>query len=193
MQKHQELHAKHPGIPVVQCTFERCKYTVPRLAFVLEQPDRHGLPVRFVDATSSAFTQSSNYRGPMAVVDYNHDGRNSLFAMEGHNGFRLLSNVGGRFQPLGDILPGKPGAAYRRILGRDFNNDRFEDIIVLGEQASHAFSFATNGRLREVTAMAGLKSLSSREGLPAAVRFTRDVDFVTLLPRDCEVQTSREL
>ena len=34
-----------------------------------------GIPVRFADATSSAFTQPSNYHGPMAVVDYNHDGQ----------------------------------------------------------------------------------------------------------------------
>src|SRR6266446_4237312 len=182
MQKHQQLQAKHPGIPGGQSTFERCKYTVPRLAFVLEQPDRYGIPVRFVDATSSAFTQSSIYRGPMAVVDYNHDGRNSLFVMEGGNGFRLLSNAGGRFQPLGDLLPGKPGAAYRRILVGDLNNDRFEDIIVLGEQASHAFSFATNGRLREITAMAGLRTLQGRDGLLADLDFTGKLDLLTVLP-----------
>jgi len=182
MQKHQELQAKLPGIPGGPSTFERCKYTVPRIAFVLEQPERHGIPVRFVDATSSAFTPSSNYHGPMAVVDYNHDGRNSLFAMEGGSGFRLLNNVGGRFQPLGELLPGKLGAAYRRILVGDLNNDRFEDIIVLGEQASHAFSFATNGRLREITAMSGLKTLQGRDGLLADLDFTGKLDLLTVLP-----------
>src|SRR6266436_8030994 len=193
MQKHQQLQAKHPGIPGGQSTFERCKYTVPRLAFVLEQPDRYGIPVRFVDATSSAFTQSSIYRGPMAVVDYNHDGRNSLFVMEGGNGFRLLSNAGGRFQPLGDLLPGKPGAAYRRILVGDLNNDRFEDIIVLGEQASHAFSFATNGRLREITAMAGLRTLQGRDGLLADLDFTGKLDLLTVLPDGRGVRLYRDL
>jgi len=182
MQKHQQLQAKIPTPAGGQAAFERCKYTMPRLAFSLEQPARRGIPVLFVEATSAAFGQSSNYHGPMAVVDYNHDGRNSLFVIEGNSGFRLLNNVKGRFEPLGEPVPGKPGAFYHRILVGDLNNDRFEDIIVLGEQASHALSFATNGRFREVTAMTGLKTLQARDGVLADLDFTGKLDLLTVLP-----------
>ena len=182
MQKHQEVQAKNAGSPTSPATFERCKYTVPRIAFALEQPDQIGAPVRFVDATATAFTQSSNFQGPMAVVDFNHDGRNSLFVLEGDKGFRLLNNVGGRFEPLGDMLPGKPSANYRRALVGDLNNDRLEDLVVIGEQASHVFTFATNGRVREVTAMTGLKTLQGRDGLLADLDFTGKLDLLTVLP-----------
>jgi tetratricopeptide (TPR) repeat protein len=182
MQKHQEILAKNPGGASGPATFERCKYTQPRIAFTLEQPDRRGVPVHFTDATTAAFSQPSNYHGPMAVLDCNHDGRNSLFVTEGEKGFRVLNNQNGHFEPLGEILPGKPGANYRRCLAGDVNNDRFEDVIVLGEQASHAFKFATNGQCREVTAFAGLKNLKARDGLLADLDFTGKLDLLAVAP-----------
>src|SRR5258708_3396941 len=136
LEKHEQLQSSKGALPPGPTAFERSKYTVPRVAFVLEQPDRQGVRVRFVEATSAAFAQSSNYHGPIGVVDFNHDGRNSLFVEERGEGFRILSNTHGRFEPLGDLLPGKPGANYHRVLVGDLNNDRFEDVVVLGEQAS---------------------------------------------------------
>lgn len=182
MQKHQEIQRKNPGRLSGPATFERCKYTQPQIAFVLEQPERRGIPVQFVDTTGTAFGQPSNYHAPMAVLDYNHDGRNSLFVMEGEKGFRLLSNQAGRFEPLGELLPAKPGTSYRRCLVGDLNNDRFEDVVVLGEQVSHAFRFATNGQVREVTAFSGLKNLKARDGLLADLDFTGKLDLLTVLP-----------
>jgi tetratricopeptide (TPR) repeat protein len=193
MQKHQQVQAKNSGSPASPATFERCKYTVPRIAFALEQPDPRGIPVRFVEATASAFAQSANYHGPMAVMDFNHDGRNSLFLMEGDKGFRLLSNHGGRFEPLGDLLPGKPGTSYGRALVGDLNNDRAEDVIVLGEQASHAFSVTTNGRVREVTTMTGLKALQARDGLLADLDFTGKLDLLTIQPEGRGLKLYRNL
>ena len=181
MVKHQELQSKSPSLPPGPGAFEKCKYTQPRVAFILEQPDPRGVRVHFVDATSAAFGQSSNYHGPVAVVDFNHDGRSSLFVAEGE-GFRLLNNTKGRFEPLGDPVPGKPGALYRRVLVGDLNNDRFEDVIVLGVEASHAFSFATNGRVRETTAMSGLKGLQASDGLLADLDFTGKLDLLTVTP-----------
>jgi tetratricopeptide (TPR) repeat protein len=182
MQMHQQVLAKHPGGSSGPATFERCKYTKPRVAFKLDQPERRGIPVRFVEATATAIKQSSNYHGPMAVLDYNHDGRNSLFVREGESGFRVLSNQKGHFEPLGEAVPGKAGASYRRCLVGDLNNDRFEDVVVLGEQASHAFKFATNGQFREVTASAGLKNLKARDGWLADLDFTGKLDLLTVLP-----------
>jgi len=182
MEKHQEVLAKHPANASGPAAFERCKYTQPRIAFVLEQPELRGVPVHFADATATAFAQASNYHAPLAVLDFNHDGRNSLFVREGDRGFRVLNNQNGRFEPLSELLPGRPGAVYQRALVGDVNNDRFEDVIVLGEQVSHAFKFATNGQAREITSFAGLKNLKARDGLLADLDFTGKLDLLTVLP-----------
>lgn len=182
MQLHQQLLAKHPGVAGGPAAFERCQYTRPRIAFKLEQPDPRGIPVHFVDSTAAAFENPENFHAPFAVLDYNHDGRNSLFVREGENGFRLLDDRGGHFAPLGETLPGKSGAGYRRCLVGDVDNDRFEDVIILGEQASQAFKFTTNGRCREVTGFAGLKNLKARDGLLADLDFTGKLDLLTVLP-----------
>lgn len=191
--QHQEILAKSPGAAGGPATFERCQYTQPRIAFRLAQPERNGIPVRFTDATTAAFGQpSSAYHGPLGVLDYNHDGRNSLFVMEG-TGFRLLNNTNGQFAPLGDLFPGTNGANYRRCLVGDLNNDRFEDVVMLGEQASHVFRFATNGLFREVTSAAGLKNLRGRDGLLADLDFTGKLDLLVVLPGGQGLSTFRNL
>src|SRR6266567_5558741 len=192
LQVHQQILAANPNPPNDPAIFERCKYTQPRIAFALEQPERRGIPVRFVEATAAAFAQPSAYHGPVAVLDYNHEGRNSLFVMQG-DGFRLLANQKGRFEPLGELLPGEPGAVYRRCLVGDLDNDRFEDVIVVGEQASHAFRFATNGQVREVTLAAGLKDLRGRHGLLADLDFTGKLDLLSVLPEGQGLSVYRNL
>src|SRR6185369_15404590 len=79
------------------------------------------------------------------------------------------------------LLPGKAGTVYRDCLVGDLNNDRFEDVLVLGEQASHAFRFATNGQAREVTAFSGLQNLKARNGLLADLDFTGKLDVLAVL------------
>jgi tetratricopeptide (TPR) repeat protein len=194
MEKHQQLLAKNPAPSASPATFERCKYTQPRIAFTIEQPDSRGIPVHFVDATATAFgQQASAYHAPLAVIDFNHDGRNSLFVTEGDKGFRLLNNQKGKFEPLGELLPGRPGANYRRCLVGDLDNDRFDDVIVIGEQASHAFRFATNGHVREVTPAVGLKDLKGRDGLLADLDFTGKLDLLDLLPDGQGLKVYRNL
>ena len=191
--KHQELQAKNPGTALSPAELERCKYTQPRVAFTLEQPDRRGIPVKFVEATAAAFgEQAARYRGPVAVLDYNHDGRNSLLVREGE-GFRLLDNAGGKFTTVGALVPGATNATYRRTLVGDLNNDRFEDVVVLGEQASHVFRFATNGQFREVTRAAGLKDLKAKDGLLADLDFTGKLDLLTIQPGGQGLRVFRNL
>jgi Tfp pilus assembly protein PilF len=192
--KHQEIQGKGSS-PAAggAAAFERCKYTQPIVSFALEQPDRHGIPVRFVAATAEAFGQPMPaYHGPVGVLDYNHDGRNSLFVMEGH-GFRLLDNTKGKFTPLGELAPGATNADYRRCLVGDLNNDRFEDVVILGEQASHVFRFATNGQFREVTAASGVKNLKASDGLLADLDFTGKLDLLAVLPGAEGVRVLRNL
>jgi tetratricopeptide (TPR) repeat protein len=193
MQRHQEILAKNSGGASGPATFERCKYTQPRIAFTLDQPERHGVPVRFTDATATAFQHPSDYHGPMAVLDYNHDGRNSLFVMEGQQGFRVLDNQGGHFEPHGDLLPAKTNAIYRRCLVGDLNNARIEDVIVLGEQASQVFKFASNGLARDYTAFTGLDKLKARDGLLADLDFTGKLDVLAILPDGSGLAVYRNL
>lgn len=195
LQKHQQILARNPNnASSGPAAFERCKYTQPQVAFVLEQPARRGIPVRFVEATSTALgPRARDYHGPMAVMDYNHDGRNSLFVMEGDKGFRLLDNRQGRFEPLGDLLPAKPGAAYRTCLAGDLDNDGFEDAVVLGEQDSRIFKFGTNGQIRDFTKMAGLRDLTARNGLLADLDFTGKLDLLAVLPEGRGLRVYRNL
>jgi len=194
IEKHQQILAKNPDRPAGSRPFEVCKHTEPRTAFKLEQPDARGIAVRFVDATEGAFGQrAAEYRAPMAALDYNHDGRNSLFVMEGTNGFRLLNNTLGRFEAAGQLFPAKPGVAYRDCLVGDLNNDRFEDVVVLGEPSSHAFRFATNGQAREVTTAAGLQELKGRSGRLADLDFTGRLDLLTILPDGQGLRVYRNL
>src|SRR6266850_854562 len=149
--KHQQILAKGPRPPSDPGAFEQCQYTRARTAFVLEQPEQHGIPVRFVNDTLKAFgSQSSRYHGPIGILDYDHDGRNSLFVME-QSGFQLLNNSNGHFAPLGAAIPGANTTAYRQCLVGDLNNDRYEDVIILGEQASRVFRFGPNGQFRDFT------------------------------------------
>lgn len=182
LQRHQEVLANHPPSSSGPLAFERCKYTQPRIAFVLEQPDRRGIPVRFVNATSDAFADASRYRAPLAVMDFDQDGRYGLFVREDETGFRRLSNRNGRFEPLGDLLPADPGGNYRRALVGDLNNDRYDDVLVLGEQTSSAFRFGTNGQARDVTAFAGLRGLKGRDALLADLDFTGKLDLLAVSP-----------
>jgi len=125
-------------------------------------------------------------------LDYNHDGRNSLWVNQG-NGFRLLANLKGKFAPLGPWVPGTTNATYRRCLVGDLNNDRFEDVMMLGESASHVFRFATNGQFREVTAAAGLKNLKARDGVLADLDFTGKLDLLTIQPGGQGLRVYRNL
>jgi Flp pilus assembly protein TadD len=191
--KHQQLQGKSAAPPSGISAFERCKYTQPIVSFALEQPDRNGIPVHFTDATAEAFgAQSADYHGPVGVLDYNHDGRNSLFVMQG-GGFRLLDNRNGKFVPLGEAGSAYGATGYQTCLVGDLNNDRFEDIVVLGTQASHVFRFATNGQFREVTIASGLKDLKGSDGLLADLDFTGKLDLLTVLPDDQGVVVNRNL
>ena len=179
--KHQEILAATPNPPSGTAVYERCKYTEPRMVFALDQPPR-GTTVRFVDATATAFGgEARRFHGPLGVLDYNHDGRNSLFVMES-NAFRVLGNQQGKFAPLPPVLPALTNAVYRRCLVGDLNNDGFEDVMVLGEQDSRVFRFATNGQVREATTAAGLKNLKAADGVLADLDFTGKLDLLAIPP-----------
>jgi Tfp pilus assembly protein PilF len=194
LDEHNRVRAKGTAAPATPEAFERCKHTQARAPQKALKPDPQGVPVTFADATAAAFgSDAARYHAPIAVLDYNRDDRNSLVAAEGTNGFRLLGNNQGAFRPVGAVLPANPGGRYRQILVGDLNNDRFEDLAVLGETASHIYRFATNGAARDVTAAAGLKSLVATDGALVDLDFTGKLDLLAVLPGGKGLRVLRNL
>ena len=191
--RHRELLARKPGASTDARVYEICKHTQARLPFQVEQPVLHGAKVVFADVTRSAFGGATNFHGPVAVIDLNHDGRNHLFVREGENGFRLLQNSNGSFSPQGDLLPAVPGVTYHRCLVGDLQNDRVDDIIVLGDKASHVFKCATNGAITDVTAFCGLKDLTGSDGVLADLEFTGNLGLLAVLPGGQGMRVFRNL
>jgi len=183
LEEHQRILAGLHGTPVTVADLERCKYTRPLSPFVLGQPDRRGIPVRFVDETAAALgALATGCRGPLAVIDYDHDGRPSLFAREAGGGFLLLDNRGGHFSALGRPLRVPAGAGYRVALTGDLDNDGFDDVVVLGEQDSRVFKFYAHGQIRDATRTAGLEGLKASSGVLADLDFTGNLDLVVVQP-----------
>ena len=183
LEEHQRILARLHGTPVTVADLERCKYTRPLSPFVLDQPDPHGIPVRFAEETTAAFgALAAGCRGPLAVIDYDHDGRPSLFAQEAGGGFLLLDNRGAHFSALGQPLRAPAGAGYRVALTGDLGNDGFADVVVLGEQDSRVFKFYAHGRFRDATRAAGLEGLKASTGLLADLDFTGNLDLVVVPP-----------
>jgi hypothetical protein len=73
------------------------------------------------------------------------------------------------------------------------NADRFEDVLVLGEDASHAYRFATNGQFREITEAAGLGGLKARHGLLADLDFTGRLNLLAIAPGGQGLRVYRNL
>jgi tetratricopeptide (TPR) repeat protein len=181
--RHNAIRAKSNGAPVSLESLERCVFTRARAPQQIQRPDPVGIAVTFADATAAAFgADAGKYHGPLGVLDFNHDDHNGLFVMEGAAGFRALINNNGRFAPAGELLPAKPDGHYRRCLVGDLNNDRFEDVLVLGDHAAHVFRFATNAAARDVTAASGAKNLTGSDGGLVDLDFTGKLDLLATPP-----------
>ncbi len=180
--------------PATLATYERCKHTEARAPERREKPDPRGLALTFAEVTVEWFgSAASRFAAPLVVLDYNRDGRNSLFVREGTDGFRLLANLSGRFGPLGDPLPLRPEATYTRAIVGDLNNDRFDDVIVLGDTAAHAFRFQTNGAARDLTRASGLTGLTGRAGAVVDLDFTGKLDLLAVMPDAARLRVWRNL
>jgi tetratricopeptide (TPR) repeat protein len=183
LEEHQRILARSPGQPATVAALERCKYTRPLSPFVLGQPDFHGIPVRFAEDTAAAFgALATRCRGPLAVIDYEHDGRPSIFAQETSGGFLLLDDHDGHFSALGRPLRVPAAAGYRVALTGDLDNDGFDDVVVLGDQDSRVFKFYAHGQIRDATRAAGLEGLKAGAGLLADLDFTGNLDLVVVQP-----------
>lgn len=180
LQEHQRIMGQSPAPQVTVAALERCKHTEPLAPFILAQPDSRGIPVRFTDDTAAAFADlAAGIRAPIAVIDYDRDGRPSLFARTS-DGFALLDNRAGRFTVLGRPMRTPADGAYRAALPGDLDNDGFDDVVVLGENDSRVFKFYAQGRMRDATRAVGLEGLKAAGGLLADLNFSGNLDLVTI-------------
>jgi len=192
LQQHQ-ASLEGGGPAVGDATFERSKFTQARVPFKLAQPDQEGIKIRFVDATKEALGDGArNFSGPIGVIDANHTGWNSLFVVEPGRGFRLLWNTQGTFHPQGAPHPAMPAATYSKMLVGDLQNDRFDDIIVLGDRGSHVFKFGTNGLAMDVSSLSRLNALSARDGTLMDLDFTGKLDLIALTGNTNELRVYRQ-
>jgi hypothetical protein len=129
---------------------------------------------------------AQNFSGPIGVIDANHSGWNSLFVVEkgpvpgAGRTFRLLWNTNGTFHPYGAPYPAIPGANYSKMLVGDLQNDRFDDIVVLGDKGSHLFKFGTNGLAMDVSTLSRLSTLSAIDGTLMDLDFTGKLDLIAV-------------
>ena len=190
LQKHQ---ASAGGPAVSDATFERSKYTQARVPFKLEQPEKDGIRIRFVDATKEGLGDGAQkFSGPIGVINGNHKGWTSLFVVEKGQGFRLLWNTNGVFHPTDTTYPAIPGASYSKMLVGDLQNDRFDDIVVLGEKGSHLFKLGTNGLVMDVSALSRLSTLSAMDGTLMDLDFTGKLDLIAVTGNTNDVRAYRQ-
>src|SRR5216117_3542389 len=69
LQLHQ-ANVEGGGPAVNTATFERSKFTQARVPFKLEQPDKEGIRMKFIDATKEVLGEGAqNFSGPIGVID----------------------------------------------------------------------------------------------------------------------------
>jgi Flp pilus assembly protein TadD len=194
LREHQQLLAKGHPEPSDPVALEQCAYTKALEPFILEQPVSPGIPVHFVNATDAAFAgKAAGYQGPIAIVDYGHDGRNSIVAREPGGGFRLLDNRAGRFSPLGSAMPAAHDAKYGSALVGDLVSDASSCVVVLGEDGSKVYRITPEGRANDYTDNSGLGQVRAVSGLLADLDFTGNLDLVTVKPDNSGLQFSRNI
>jgi len=193
LELHQQRTAGKP-MPTEPGAWETCLYTEVLIPFKLAQPDAVGIAIKFVDDTEKAFAgKATAFVGPFGVIDFNRDGNNSLFVNTRTNIFRTLLNTNGVFTPVGFEFPAIDGARYSRCLVGDLNNDRFDDVLMLGDQGSHAYRFATNGLARDLSKFSKIASLKAVDGIIADIDSTGKLDLLAIQPGDAGLKVFRNL
>jgi tetratricopeptide (TPR) repeat protein len=174
-------------------TFEKSKFTRARIPFKLEQPDKAGVAVKFIDATRDVFgLEAAQFTGPVAVIDANHSGWNDLFVIEKNRGFRLVKNTNGVFNQIGPLFPLAPGVLYSKMLVGDLQNDRFDDVIALGNKGSRLFRFGINNAISDVSNATILNNLSATDGALIDLDFTGKLDLIAITAATNDVRIYRQ-
>jgi len=171
--EHQRINAGKVGNADNPALYERSKYTAIRAPFSLEQPERRGVKVTFVEDTARAFAGSgAGLRGPIALLDINRRGANDLF-LAGADGVRVFLNSNGVFSPMAEPLAVAGATNVAQMLVGDLQNDRYEDTLVVTPEGLSVLRFATNGLFTDVTRFSGFPQARAA-GRAAALA---DLDF----------------
>ncbi len=179
MDRHQQQAAIRGTAQTPQRDLEISRHTDIFLPFILETPDPEGIPVTFTDVTGQRLGEAAgSWSGPMAVIDFNHTGTNSLWVIEDGLRFRLLKNNGATLEPSGEPHPLREGDRIHQILTGDIQNSGFEDIIALADSGTYAFNMKTNGLFIEQASFANLAELRAERGWLADINYTGHVDLI---------------
>lgn len=180
LEQHQ-VGREADGANPTPATFERGKHTLPRVPFRLEQPDAEGVKVALVDATATLLgANAAEYSGPVAVLDPARSGAYGLWVTERGVAFRVLAANGGPLAPRGPALPAIPGARYGAVRVGDLDNDRKDEVVVLGDQGSHVYRLEADGSARDVTGTSRLGALRVTDGLLLDLDFTGKLDLLAV-------------
>lgn len=191
---HSALAAHKPAQASNPAFFERSVYTEARVPFVLEQPEKEGIPVTFSDATVAFFGADPHpYRAPVGMMDIEHRGQNDLLVMEGSHSFRLLLNTNGTFRPHGPALPALTNALMTGCLVGDLNNDRFQDAIYFSPQGVQVLKFAAQGTFTDSTIFAGLRRQTGLDGALVDLDLTGKLDLALISPTNRQARLLRNL
>src|SRR5205823_4037221 len=103
-----------------------------------------------------------------------------------------LWNSNGTFHPHGAPYPAIPAAHYFKMLVGDLQNDRLDDIVVLGDKGSHLFKFGTNGLAMDVSPLSRLSTLSAIDGMLMDLDFTGKLDLIAVTGNTNDVRVYRQ-
>ena len=186
LEKHQEVVAKNPLSSDPSVT-EKCIYTEAIAPFLLEQPEKVGIEVKFVDATQSMLgANASAYSGPVGLLDVGHDDQLDLLLREKDQGFKLLMQQQGIFTSQGFPVPELPGATYHQCLIGDLQHQgsmrsgQQEDAILISDQGTQVFQISPNGMMSDSSLFARLAPLRAHQGRLTDFDITGKLDLIAL-------------
>src|SRR5438045_6593623 len=78
------------------------------------------------------------------------------------------------------------------MLVGDLQNDRFDDVVVLGDKGSHLFKFGTNGLETDVSALSRLSGLSAIDGMLMDLDFSGKLDLIAVTANTNDVRVHRQ-
>ncbi|HUS35071.1 MAG TPA: FG-GAP-like repeat-containing protein [Verrucomicrobiae bacterium] len=163
--------------------FERSKFTQPRVPFKLDQPDTEGNKVHLVEATKDVLGEAAQTcSSPIAVIHANQSGAYNLLVSENGGGVRVLQGISGKFKALGALIPGSAGAVYSKMLAADLQNDRFDDVVALGDKGTQLIKFGANNSAADASQLSLLNRVQAADGLLIDLDFTGKLDLVIVTP-----------
>jgi len=173
----RQVSADNPSI------YERCAHTQIRSPATLEQPDRNGVAVRFVDQTAGAFgPDAGTLHGPLGTLDVNRRGWNDLVAFGADGSLRLLWNSNAVFRARSEPMALPTVGTPRGLAIGDLNNDRYEDLVVAGDRGTAVIRLGTNAAMFDVTRASNLGTNAATGAVPADLEFTGKLGWIGIAP-----------